>query len=133
LLPRLDRTLWLTIPEEISAAPGARGAVLLQSGARTIDVARAARVRDMLDHYFAVGWHTRDPIQLRARYERGGREVRSSCIRIGQMTQMGYDNAPATRHDLASKTAPEMALTSRLIAITGQWLQHSLLRAKRSA
>lgn len=56
----LDPALWPAIIEDISAAAGATGAVLLQSDVRTPDVPRTASVRDMMDHYFAAGWHTRD-------------------------------------------------------------------------
>jgi len=57
----VDPSLWPEIMEEISAAAGARGAILLQSDVRTPDV---PRTREM-DHYvrgsyFAEGWHTRD-------------------------------------------------------------------------
>lgn len=62
----IDPAIWPDIMEEISAAAGASGAVLLQSDARTANVPRSAGVEEMIRHYFAAGWHTRD---LRA--ERG--------------------------------------------------------------
>lgn len=56
----LDPATWPQIMEEISAAAGATGAVLLQSDTRTVDIPRTAGVREMIDYYFANGWHTRD-------------------------------------------------------------------------
>lgn len=56
----VDPSLWPDIMEDISAAAGATGAVLLQSDARTTDVPRTASVNDMINHYFAAGWHARD-------------------------------------------------------------------------
>jgi DNA-binding CsgD family transcriptional regulator len=46
--------------DEISAAVGASGAVLLQSDRRTSDIPRTASVDDLIRHYFAAGWHMRD-------------------------------------------------------------------------
>lgn len=62
----IDPAIWPNIMEEISAAAGASGAVLLQSDARTANVPRTPGIEEMISHYFAAGWHTRD---LRA--ERG--------------------------------------------------------------
>jgi len=57
----IDPTIWPEIMEQISAAPGARGAVLLQSNSRTPDIPRTAGVDDYLRRsYFADGWHMRD-------------------------------------------------------------------------
>lgn len=56
----IDPALWLELMAQVSAAVGATGAVLLQSDARTLDVPRTAGVEELISHYFAAGWHTRD-------------------------------------------------------------------------
>jgi len=62
----VDPSLWPEVMQQISAAIGATGAVLLQSNVRTSDVPRTAGVEGLIAHYFAAGWNMRD---LRA--ERG--------------------------------------------------------------
>jgi len=56
----IDPVVWPEILEQISAAVGAIGAVLLQSDARTSDVPRSAGIDEMINAYFGNGWHTRD-------------------------------------------------------------------------
>ncbi|MBN9087896.1 MAG: helix-turn-helix transcriptional regulator [Reyranella sp.] len=57
----VDPAIWPEIMEEISAAAGATGAVLLQSDVRTSDVPRTSGLDDFLrKNYFAEGWHQRD-------------------------------------------------------------------------
>jgi DNA-binding CsgD family transcriptional regulator len=56
----IDPALWPQIMEQISSAAGATGAFLLQSDIRTPDVPRSEGVRDLIDYYFAEGWHIRD-------------------------------------------------------------------------
>jgi PAS domain-containing protein len=57
----IDPTIWPEIMEQISAAAGARGAVLLQSNSRTPDIPRTTGLNDYLRRsYFADGWHMRD-------------------------------------------------------------------------
>jgi DNA-binding CsgD family transcriptional regulator len=46
--------------EQMSAAVGAAGAVLLQSDVRTPDVPRTASVEELVQRYFADDWPTRD-------------------------------------------------------------------------
>jgi DNA-binding CsgD family transcriptional regulator len=56
----LDPTIWPAVMEQISAAVGATGAVLLQSDIRTPDVPRTHSVDALIRRYFADGWSTRD-------------------------------------------------------------------------
>jgi DNA-binding CsgD family transcriptional regulator len=56
----LDPSAWPKIMEQISAAAGGSGAVLLQSDVRTPDVPRTPSVDALMRTYFADGWHVRD-------------------------------------------------------------------------
>jgi DNA-binding CsgD family transcriptional regulator len=56
----IDPAMWPEILEQISAAVGATGAVIVQSDARTSDVPRSAGINEMINTYFCNGWHTRD-------------------------------------------------------------------------
>jgi DNA-binding CsgD family transcriptional regulator/PAS domain-containing protein len=56
----IDPAMWPEILEQISAAVGAIGAVLVQSDARTRDIPRSAGINEMINAYFGNGWHTRD-------------------------------------------------------------------------
>lgn len=62
----LDPASWPEILQEICTAARAKGAALLQSDVRTLDVPRSKAAPETFDLYFAEGWHKRD---LRA--ERG--------------------------------------------------------------
>ena len=55
----VDPTMWSEVMEQISAAAGAIGAVLLEAGAGTFAV-RTASISGAVDHYFANGFNTRD-------------------------------------------------------------------------
>lgn len=56
----IDPTIWPEIMEQISTAVGATGAALLQSDVRTFDIPRTPSVDEVIQNYFAGGWHTRD-------------------------------------------------------------------------
>jgi DNA-binding CsgD family transcriptional regulator len=56
----LDPALWPDIMEEICRAVGATGAALLQGDTRTSDIPRTAGVSQLMQNYFAGGWHRRD-------------------------------------------------------------------------
>ncbi|HJU09576.1 MAG TPA: helix-turn-helix transcriptional regulator [Candidatus Binataceae bacterium] len=62
----IDPAIWPEIMERISAAVGATGALLLQSEVRTSDVPRTASIGEVIDDYFASGWHARDIRAARA-------------------------------------------------------------------
>jgi DNA-binding CsgD family transcriptional regulator len=61
----VDPGMWPEVLEQISAAAGAIGAVLLKAGAGTYAV-RTASIAHAVDHYFENGFNTRD-----VRVERG--------------------------------------------------------------
>ena len=56
----VDPAIWPEIMEQISACVGATGAALLQSDIRTPDIPRTAGVDEVINSYFAHGWHTQD-------------------------------------------------------------------------
>src|ERR1700733_10067890 len=57
----VDPAIWPEIMEQICAAVGATGAMLLQqTDKRTPDVPRTNSVADALNNYFKNNWQTRD-------------------------------------------------------------------------
>ena len=62
----IDPALWPTIMEQITAAIGATGAALLQSDVRTSDIPRTVGIDELINSYFADGWHERDIRAARA-------------------------------------------------------------------
>jgi len=59
----IDPTIWPEVLEQIAAAAGATGAVLLQAGVGTFAY-RTESISEAVDHYFSHGFNTRD---IRAR------------------------------------------------------------------
>jgi hypothetical protein len=61
----IDPAIWPNILEQITAAAGAAGAALLRSDIETPDIPRTASTVESFKHYFAAGWHTRNPLAQR--------------------------------------------------------------------
>jgi DNA-binding CsgD family transcriptional regulator len=99
----IDPTIWPDVMEQISAAAGARGAVLLQGDSRTPDVPRTAGVDECIRSYFSEGWHLRDiraersvPLMLR-----GARVVTDQDIVTPEdMRRIGLYADSLARHGL---------------------------------
>jgi DNA-binding CsgD family transcriptional regulator len=89
----IDPTIWPEILDQISAAAGAAGAVLLQSDLRTTDVPVSPGASELVESYFAHGWHSRD-----VRAERGvpllvrGEKVITDqdIVTPNEMQRLGY-------------------------------------------
>lgn len=56
----IDPTIWPELLHEVSAATASAGAALLQSDVRTPDIPRSVGADEVINNYFANGWHTRD-------------------------------------------------------------------------
>jgi DNA-binding CsgD family transcriptional regulator len=56
----VDPSAWPELMENICAAVGATGAMLLQSDLRTTDIPRTESLTDLCKDYFGNNWHTRD-------------------------------------------------------------------------
>jgi DNA-binding CsgD family transcriptional regulator len=61
----IDPAIWPNILEQIGAAAGAAGAALLCSDIQTPDNPRTASADESFKHYFATGWHARNPLAQR--------------------------------------------------------------------
>lgn len=68
----VDPAVWQHVMDEISAAVGATGSILLQSDVRTSNIPRTKGADELTRTYFANGWHVHDiraeravPLQLR--------------------------------------------------------------------
>jgi DNA-binding CsgD family transcriptional regulator len=56
----IDPAIWPKIIDQISMAAGATGAVLRQGPVRTPDVPHSAGIDELVEAFFANGWHLRD-------------------------------------------------------------------------
>jgi len=61
----VDPAVWPQIMEEICAAVGATGALMLQADARTPDIPRTASIDELVQDYFRGNFHLRDVRAIR--------------------------------------------------------------------
>jgi DNA-binding CsgD family transcriptional regulator len=97
----IDPAIWPKIIDQMSTAVGATGAVLRQGRVHTPDVPHSEGVHELVEAYFANGWHLRD---LRA--ERGiplvlkGKQVVTDqdIVTLEEMRRFTFYNELLTSH-----------------------------------